>query len=240
MSTRPFGNTEMKKLVEIENLWKIYRVGKVEYAAIRGVNMEISDGKFVGMVGRSGSGKSTLLQLIGGLDKPTRGRVIVDGVDLSKLNSEALADYRNKKIGFVFQFFNLIRYLSAVENVELSMSINNIGLRIRREKALELLKMFGIESMAYKKPTELSGGEQQRVAIARALVNEPSLILADEPTGNIDSETGKKVMGILRNLVDEKGVTIIMVTHDMSFLNLFDRTIKLADGQMIDGEVYAS
>jgi len=229
----------MSKLVVTEDLWKIYRVGKVEYPALRGVDMAIYEGEFTAMVGPSGSGKSTLLHIIGGLDKPTRGRVTVEGVNLSELGRDELAEYRNRKIGFVFQFFNLIPYLTAVENVELTMAISGVGPKLRRSKALELLKTFGLIDMAYKRPTELSGGEQQRVAIARALVNEPKLILADEPTGNIDSESAKAVVGAFRKLVDEKGVSVVMVTHNLELAKICDRVVKLRDGRIVKVEVPA-
>ena len=196
----------MSELVVTENLSKIYKIGEVYYPALRGLDTTFYKGEFVAVVGPSGSGKSTLLHIIGGLDKPTSGKVIVDGSDLSTLSSDKLAEYRNNKIGFVFQFFNLIPYLTAVENVGLSMAIAGLDSKTRRVKSMEFLELFGLGDKASKKPTELSGGEQQRVAIARALVNDPNLVLADEPTGNIDSESAKVVVGAFRNLVDDKGV----------------------------------
>jgi len=228
----------MVELVVVEDLWKIYKVGKVKYPALRGVNMVVRRGEFVAIVGPSGSGKSTLLQLIGGLDKPTLGRVIVDDVDLSKLSSDGLADYRNRKIGFVFQFFNLIRYLTAVENVELSKAIAGEGSRARRARAMELLEMFGLKDEAWKKPTELSGGEQQRVAIARALINEPTLVLADEPTGNIDSGSAKVVVDAFDRLVDEKLVSVLMVTHNLELIKYCDRVVNLKEGKVESEEVF--
>ena len=226
----------MDELVVTEDLWRIYRVGNVDYPALRGVNIEIYDGEFVALVGPSGSGKSTLLHLIGGLDRPTRGRITVEGVDLSSLGGNELAEYRNEKIGFVFQFFNLIPYLTAVENVELTMSIRGLSPKNRRAKALRLLEAFGLSEMAYKRPTELSGGEQQRVAIARALANDPKLILADEPTGNIDSESARTVVGAFRRLVDDEGVSVIMVTHNLELTRACDRIIKIRDGRIIGVE----
>jgi len=228
----------MVELVVVEDLWKIYKVGKVEYPALRGVNMAVRRGEFVAIVGPSGSGKSTLLQLIGGLDKPTLGRVVVDDVDLSKLSSDGLADYRNRKIGFVFQFFNLIRYLTAVENVELSKAIAGEGSRTRRARAMELLETFGLKDEAWKKPTELSGGEQQRVAIARALINEPTLVLADEPTGNIDSGSAKVVVDAFNRLVDEKLVSVLMVTHNLALIKYCDRVVNLKEGKVENEEVF--
>ena len=229
----------MNELVVTEDLSKIYEIGKVKYPALRGLDVTFHKGEFVAVVGPSGSGKSTLLHLVGGLDKPTSGRVIVDGSDLSKLSSNKLAEYRNRKVGFVFQFFNLIQYLTAIENVGLSMSIAGIDPKTRKLKAMEFLKMFSLQDKAFKKPTELSGGEQQRVAIARALVNEPNLILADEPTGNIDSESSKVVVEAFRRLVDEKGVLVIMVTHNLELTKFCDRIVKLKDGWLDSVEVVA-
>jgi len=229
----------MKELVVTEDLWKIYKVGKVEYPALRGVDVVVYSGEFIAIVGPSGSGKSTLLYIIGGLDEPTRGKVIVDDVDLSELGRDKLAEYRNKEMGFVFQFYNLIPYLAAVENVELPTAITGVDPRLRRSKALELLKMFGLIDKAYKRPTELSGGEQQRVAIARSLVNEPKLILADEPTGNIDSASAKVVVDAFRNLVDAKGVSVVMVTHNLELTKVCDRIVKLGDGRIVEMEVPA-
>jgi putative ABC transport system ATP-binding protein len=221
-----------ESLVITENLSKIYKIGKIEYPALRGLDVTFFKGEFVAVVGPSGSGKSTLLHIVGGLDNPTSGRVIVDGSELSKLNSNELAEYRNNKIGFVFQFFNLIPYLTAIENVELSMSIAGEDPKTRRTKALEYLGLFGLQDKASKKPTELSGGEQQRVAISRALVNEPSLILGDEPTGNIDSESAKVVVDAFRKLVSEKGVSTIMVTHNLELTKYCDRVVNLKDGRL--------
>jgi len=229
----------MKQLVVTEDLWKIYKVGKVEYPALCGVDVVVYDGEFIAMVGPSGSGKSTLLYIVGGLDEPTRGRVIVDGVNLSEFSRDKLAEYRNKEIGFVFQFYNLIPYLPAVENVELSMTIAGMDPKQRRSRATELLKTFGLGDKVSKKPTELSGGEQQRVAIARSLSNEPKLILADEPTGNIDGSSASVVVESFRRLVDEKGVSVIMVTHNLELTKFCDRVVTLRDGQIVGVEVLA-
>jgi len=222
----------MGEVVVTEDLWKVYRVGRVEYPALRGINLVVEEGEFLAVVGPSGSGKSTLLHIIGGLDKPTRGEVLVDGVRISGLGRNELAEYRSKKVGFVFQFYNLIPYLTAVENVELPMAIAGVGREVRRSRALELLKLVGLAGMAFKRPTELSGGEQQRVAIARALANEPRLVLADEPTGNLDSSSAKAVTKTFRGLVDEEGVTVIMVTHNIELTKHCDRVAKLRDGRV--------
>jgi putative ABC transport system ATP-binding protein len=221
-----------ESLVVTEKLSKTYIIGKIEYPALRGLDIAFFKGEFAAVVGPSGSGKSTLLHIIGGLDKPTDGRVVVDGSDLSKLNSNELAEYRNNKIGFVFQFYNLIPYLTAIENIGLSMAIAGIDPKTRKTKSMGYLELFGMRDKAQKKPTELSGGERQRVAIARALVNNPNLILGDEPTGNVDSESAKVVVDAFKRLVDEKGVTTIMVTHNLELTKYCDRVVKLKDGRL--------
>ena len=226
----------MEHLIVVEDLWKTFRVGDIEFPALRGVDTHVDKGEFVAIVGPSGSGKSTLLHIVGGLDSSTRGRVIVNDVDISKLNSDKLAEYRNRDIGFIFQFFNLIPYLTAVENVEISSAIANVSRKTRRAKAIKLLELFNLAEKTLKKPTELSGGEQQRVAIARALINDPILILADEPTGNVDSETGQVVIEAFRKSVENFGTTVLMVTHDTDLPKYCDRTIMLKDGKII-GEV---
>jgi putative ABC transport system ATP-binding protein len=222
----------MDYLIHTKNLIKTYDTGSIKYHALQSVDISIGYNEVAAIVGPSGSGKSTLLHLIGGLDRPTSGVVDVDGINLSELSENELADYRSKKVGFVFQFFNLIPYLSAVENLELSMSIARIGKKERRVKALELLKKFGLEPLAKKKPTELSGGEQQRTAIARALVNNPSLVLADEPTGNLDSSSSLVVMDVFRELIEERNVSVVMVTHNLELMKYCDRIIKLRDGKL--------
>jgi putative ABC transport system ATP-binding protein len=222
----------MDYLIHTKNLIKTYDTGSIKYHALQNVDISIGYNEVAAIVGPSGSGKSTLLHLIGGLDRPTSGVVDVDGINLSELSENELADYRSKKVGFVFQFFNLIPYLSAVENLELSMSIARIGKKERRVKALELLKKFGLEPLAKKKPTELSGGEQQRTAIARALVNNPSLVLADEPTGNLDSSSSLVVMDVFRELIEERNVSVVMVTHNLELMKYCDRIIKLRDGKL--------
>jgi len=224
----------MEHLIVVEDLWKTFRVGDIEFPALRGVDTHVDKGEFVAIVGPSGSGKSTLLHIVGGLDNSTRGRVIVNDIDISKLNSDKLAEYRNRDIGFIFQFFNLIPYLTAVENVEISSAIANVSRKTRRAKATKLLELFNLTEKTLKKPTELSGGEQQRVAIARALINDPILILADEPTGNVDSETGQVVIEAFRKSVENFGTTVLMVTHDTDLPKYCDRTIMLKDGKIIE------
>jgi putative ABC transport system ATP-binding protein len=215
-------------VVEITNLKKTYMLGKVPVEALRGVNLKVEKGDFLAVLGPSGSGKSTLLNLIGALDKPTSGTLLIDGVDVSKLNDNQLADLR-RRVGFVFQFFNLIPRFAALDNVELSMSIANINRGERKKRAADLLETVGLKDRMKHKPAELSGGQQQRVAIARALANNPSFLLLDEPTGNIDSRTAHEVMEIIKGL-NEKGVTIVMVTHDQHLAREAKRTVQMMDG----------
>jgi len=225
----------MVAIIEAANLKKTYLLGKVPVEALRGVNLKVENGDFLAVLGPSGSGKSTLLNLIGALDKPTSGKMLIEGVDVSTLNDNQLADLR-RRIGFVFQFFNLIPRFTARENVELSMSIAGIGSAERRKQAEDLLETVGLKERMNHKPNELSGGEQQRVAIARALVNNPRFLLMDEPTGNIDSKTANEILGLLKRLNEEKGVTIIMVTHDQGLAKQSKRIVQMLDG-LVAGEL---
>ena len=218
----------MNAFVEAIDLKKTYMLGKVPVEALRGVNLKVEKGDFLAVLGPSGSGKSTLLNLIGALDKPTSGTLLIDGVDVSELNDNNLADLR-LKVGFVFQFFNLIPRFAAIDNVELSMSIANIGRNERKKRAADLLETVGLKDRMKHKPAELSGGQQQRVAIARALANNPSFLLLDEPTGNIDSKTAHEVMETIKKL-NEEGVTVIMVTHDQHLAREAKRTVQMMDG----------
>jgi putative ABC transport system ATP-binding protein len=218
-------------LVEAVNLTKTYMLGKVPVEALRGVNLKVEAGDFVSILGPSGSGKSTMLNLIGALDKPTSGTLLIDGVDISKLNDNQLADLR-RRIGFVFQFFNLIPRLTAKDNVELSMAIADMNKAERRKRAIELLETVGLKDRVNHKPAELSGGQQQRVAIARALANNPKFLLLDEPTGNIDSKTASEVLGLIKKLNIENNVSIIMVTHDQHLAREAKRTVQMFDGQI--------
>jgi len=220
-------------MIELENITKIYRMGKVEVPALRGVNLTIDDGEMMAIVGASGSGKSTLMNIIGFLDKPTLGTYILEGVDVSRLNDDKLAEMRNKKIGFVFQSYNLLPRASAITNVELPLVYSRGGQR--RKRSLEALERVGLGHRANHKPTELSGGEQQRVAIARALVANPSLILADEPTGNLDSVSTNEIISIFCRL-NQEGITIILVTHEMEIAHQAKRIIRLLDGRIITDE----
>jgi putative ABC transport system ATP-binding protein len=218
----------MVAVVEAVNLKKTYLLGKIPVEALRGVNLKVESGDFLAVLGPSGSGKSTLLNLIGALDKPTAGTLSIDGVDVSTLNDNQLADLR-RRVGFVFQFFNLIPRLTARDNVELSMSITGMSREERRRHSAELLGTVGLKDRMNHKPAELSGGEQQRVAIARALANSPRFLLMDEPTGNIDSKTASEIMRLIKSL-NEKGVTIIMVTHDQRLAMEAKRTVQMFDG----------
>jgi putative ABC transport system ATP-binding protein len=225
----------MTAVVEAINLKKTYMLGKVPVEALRGVNLKVEKGDFLAVLGPSGSGKSTLLNLIGALDKPTSGTLLIDGVNVSKLNDNRLADLR-LKVGFVFQFFNLIPRFAAMDNVELSLAIANVSRSERKKRAAELLESVGLKDRMKHKPAELSGGQQQRVAIARALANNPTFLLLDEPTGNIDSKTAHELMEIIK-ILNAKGVTIIMVTHDQHLAKEAKRTVQMMDGVIISNEV---
>jgi putative ABC transport system ATP-binding protein len=226
----------MATIVEAFNLRKTYLLGKVPVEALRGVNLKVEKGEFLAVLGPSGSGKSTLLNLIGALDKPTDGTVLIEGVDISRLNDNQLADLR-RRIGFVFQFFNLIPRLTARQNVELPLAISGLSVEERKKRTAELLETVGLKERMDHKPTELSGGEQQRVAIARALANNPSFLLMDEPTGNIDSKNAMEIIHLVKRLNEDKGVTIIMVTHDQRLASEAKRTVKMLDGLIAEDVV---
>ena len=218
-------------VVEAIDVKKTYMLGKVPVEALRGVNLRVETGDFISILGPIGSGKSTMLNLIGALDKPTSGTLLIDGVDIGKLNDNQLADIR-LKIGFVFQFFNLIPRLTAHDNVELSMSIANISKSERKKRAIDLLETVGLKDRINHKPAELSGGQQQRVAIARALANNPKFLLLDEPTGNVDSKTASEVLTLIKKLNTEHNVSIIMVTHDQHLAREARRTVQMFDGEI--------
>lgn len=218
-------------MIEVKNVFKTYKMGKEELTVLSDVSIKIEDGEFVAIVGHSGSGKSTLMNLIGGLDRPSNGTIEIDGQDISKLKDKTMAKYRNQNIGFVFQSFNLEPTLTALENVMMPLMFSGIREKKRKEMAVEALKLVGLEERMKHKPTELSGGQRQRVSIARALANEAKIILADEPTGNLDSKTGTNIMNLLKSL-KEKGYTIIMVTHNMEEAKNADRIIRIKDGMI--------
>jgi putative ABC transport system ATP-binding protein len=225
----------MTTIVQATNLKKTYMLGKVPVEALQGINLKVESGEFLAILGPSGSGKSTLLNLIGALDKPSSGNLLIESTDVSTLNDNQLTEIRSR-IGFVFQFFNLIPRFTARTNVELSMSIAGVSRAERRKRVEHLLETVGLKERMDHKPAELSGGQQQRVAIARALANNPRFLLLDEPTGNIDSKTAKEIMELIRKLNTE-GVTIIMVTHDNNIAKLAKRTVQVFDGRIISDEV---
>jgi len=220
-------------MIQTENVTKTYKMGKVDVHALRGVSLSISRGEMVAIIGASGSAKSTLMNILGCLDKPTSGKYLLDGTDISQLNDNQLATLRNKRFGFVFQDYNLLTRASAASNVELPLIYSNV--RQRRKLSLAALERVGLSGRANHKPTELSGGEQQRVAIARALVNNPSLVLADEPTGNLDSKATEEIISLFCRL-NEEGITIILVTHEPEVAARTRRTIRLLDGQLVSDE----
>ena len=220
-------------IIKLEDVWKIYKMGEEEVPALRGLSLVVKHGEFLSLMGQSGSGKSTAMNMIGCLDVPTKGRIFLEEHDISHLSESELAQIRGKKIGFIFQQFNLIPTLSAIDNVALPMIFQGFPKEKRIKKAKELLAMVELADRMEHKPNELSGGQQQRVAIARALVNDPEVILADEPTGNLDSTTGHKVIDFLRELHKKEKKTIVMVTHDANVAKYAERTERLRDGQII-------
>ena len=222
-------------VVEAEHLWRVYRSGALEVSALRGVNFRVEPGRFVALKGRSGSGKTTLLNCIGGLDHPTSGIVRVFGRELSELNERQLTQWRRERVGFVFQSFGLLPTLSAYENVELMLRIAGVKSRERREHALHCLDLVGLRQWIHHRPFEMSGGQQQRVAIARALANTPHLILADEPTGELDSTTAREILTLFRRIVEEEQVTVLMASHDALVDEYVDEVLELMDGQILQG-----
>lgn len=218
----------------LEDVHRTYETGGIEVHALRGVSLKVENAEFIAVVGPSGSGKSTLLHIIGLLDRPTHGRVFVDGTEASSLNTLQASRLRNETIGFVFQSFNLINRMTVLENVELPAIVKGTDRDLRRERARGLLSMVGLADKATRRPTQLSGGEYQRVAIARALVNDPKIVLADEPTGNLDSKTGGEVIRLFRKICDESGKSVIVVTHNAELAQASDRIISLRDGTVAD------
>lgn len=221
------------EVIRIHDLHKVYKMGDIEVEALRGINVTIQRGEFVAVMGASGSGKSTFMNIVGCLDRPTSGAYFLEGQDVSALSSDEWAHIRNRKIGFVFQGFNLLSRTSAVENVELPMMYNGLHGKERRERALEVLTLVGLEDRLHHMPNQLSGGQQQRVAIARSLVNRPALILADEPTGNLDTKTSAEIMELFQNLNAKEGITIVLVTHETDIAKYAQRQILFRDGLII-------
>ena len=219
-------------MIEIKKLSRIFHTGGQEVRAVDDINLDIKEGEFVVVMGPSGSGKTTLLNLLGGLDKPSEGRILVDGENIAKLDEEAMSLYRRKMVGFVFQTFNLLTLHTALENVYLPMIWSKEKAAARKDRAQKLLASVGLEKRVRFKPTQLSGGEKQRVSIARALANSPEIILADEPTGNLDSKTGIEIIKLMKQINKELGVTIVVITHDSDIAKVADRIIKMKDGRI--------
>jgi len=223
--------------VRVEGVSKIYRAGDIEVRALEGVSFTLKEGDFAAIVGPSGSGKSTLMNILGTIDRPTHGEVYIDGIPTSKMDGDKLAEFRNKKLGFIFQAFNLVNGLDAEKNVELPLLMTKLTDEERKERADRLLSRLGLGHRLRNNPTQLSGGEQQRVAIARALVNNPTLILADEPTGNLDTKSGEEVIKLLRDISKAGNVTMVMVTHNPDTTKFCDKIIYIKDGKMEKQEV---
>jgi putative ABC transport system ATP-binding protein len=224
----------MGSLIACEDVWKIYRIGDVDVQALRGLSFTIDQGEFVAIMGASGSGKSTLMNVLGCLDQPTKGRYRLNGIEVDNLKPDQLAEIRNQQIGFVFQSFNLIPRTSALENTQLPLFYRGLSLKAQRTQAAAALGRVGLQGREHHYPTQLSGGQQQRVAIARALVTSPSLLLADEPTGNLDTQSSREIMGILEALNRDEGITIILVTHEMDLAAYAARQIVIQDGQIVN------
>jgi ABC-type lipoprotein export system ATPase subunit len=220
--------------IETEDLWRIYQTGAQEVAALRGVSLHLAPGSFIALKGRSGSGKTTLLNCLGGLDQPTRGRISIFGEDIANLNDQQMTRWRRERVGFVFQSFGLLPTLSAYENVELILRIAGAEPHYRHNRTIECIQQVGLSKWIHHRPYELSGGQQQRLAIARALANKPRLILADEPTGELDSTTAAEILAFFRQIVDQEGLTMLMASHDMLVDRYVDRIIRMSDGQIQD------
>ncbi len=224
--------TQTHAIVRVSGVTRTFRMGAAEIQALKGVDLKIAQGEYVSIMGPSGSGKSTLFNMIGGLDKPSTGKVFIDEVDIAQLDAFELAWLRNRKIGYIFQTFNLIQVMTALENVTLPMIFGGMASEDATEKGLRLLELVGLETRHHHKPQELSGGQQQRVAIARALANDPAIVLADEPTGNLDLTTGEEIITLLSDLSEQRGVTIITATHDYKMLAASDRVVWIEDGKI--------
>jgi putative ABC transport system ATP-binding protein len=226
--------------IEVDRLRKVYRLGEVEVEALSDVSLTIGPGEFVAVMGASGSGKSTLMNILGCLDRPTEGVYRLDGKDVKEMGKDALAQIRRKKIGFVFQSFNLIPRMDAQENVELPMIYEGVSSSARRERALEALRAVALSDRAHHLPSQMSGGQQQRAAIARSIVNSPSLILADEPTGNLDTASSDEILGIFQKLNDERGITLVLVTHEPDIAQFARRIVRFRDGRLVQDEPVAN
>lgn len=223
---------DSRNIVRVSQVTKVFQLGKVQVHALQGVNLEIATGHYISIMGPSGSGKSTLFNMIGGLDKPTSGKVFIDDVDIAQLDAYELAWLRCRKIGYIFQTFNIIQVMTALENVTLPMIFAGMNNDSAVEKGIQLLELVGLGDRFRHKPSELSGGQQQRVAVARALANDPAIILADEPTGNLDLTTGEEIIALLKKLSKERNVTVISATHDFKMLNVSDQVVWIRDGRI--------
>ena len=226
--------SRVKRLITAVDIWKSFKIGSEEIKALRGVNMQVFPGQFIAVVGRSGSGKTTLLNIMAGLDKPTAGTILFEEEDLTEMSEKQLTEIRRHKIGFVFQSFGLLPLLSAFENTELPLRISGVRAREREERTREALEIVGLWPRAKHRPYELSGGEQQRVAIARAIVSRPSLILADEPTGELDSNNAHAIFGLFKEMVRKQGISVVSATHDSTLLGMADEVKEIRDGQLLD------
>ena len=220
-------------VIEVNNLYKIYKVGSTKVRALNGVSFKVYEGEFCAIVGTSGSGKSTLLNMLAGLEKPTKGQIIIDGHHIEKMNENKLVRFRRKNVGFIFQSFNLLGTMNAVENVAMPLSFRGMPKDKRLKKAMKMLKLVGLKEHAKHKPNQMSGGQQQRVGMARALVVDPKIMFADEPTGNLDSKTSKDMMALMRKVVNEHKKTLVMVTHDDSLAAIADKVIRIVDGKIV-------
>lgn len=223
-------------VIKVKNLYKIYKVGDTRVHALDGVDFEVYEGEFCAIVGTSGSGKSTLLNMLAGLEKPTKGEVIIAGKHIEKMNENKLVRFRRDNVGFIFQSFNLLGTLNAIENVALPLSFRGVPKEVRLKKAMKMIKLVGLKAHAKHKPNQMSGGQQQRVGMARALVMNPKIMFADEPTGNLDSKTSKEMMNLMRDVVNKHHKTLVMVTHDNSLAAIADRVIRIVDGKIIEIE----
>ena len=223
-------------VIEVKDLYKIYKVGTSKVRALNGVDFKVYEGEFCAIVGTSGSGKSTLLNMMAGLEKPTKGEIVIAGCHIEKLNENKLVQFRRKNVGFIFQSFNLLGTMNALENVALPLSFRGMPKEIRLKKAMKMLRLVGLKEHALHKPNQMSGGQQQRVGMARALVVNPKIMFADEPTGNLDSRTSKEMMNLMRQVVNEQKKTLVMVTHDESLAAIADKIIRIVDGKIISME----
>jgi len=226
----------MTELFKLENIKKIYKTGEIEFVALKQINLKVDEGEMIAIIGPSGSGKSTLMNIIGGMDKATEGKYILKGKDISKVSTNELSKFRNKEIGFVFQSFNLLPRVRVIDNVGLPLAYSGINKRERDKKAIEVLKKIGLDDKQKNKPNQLSGGQQQRVAIARAIINNPSILLADEPTGNLDTKSSREILDIFTNL-NKEGKTVIIITHDMNIAKYANRIVNIVDGEIISDNI---